>query len=198
MAKLNIVRLADNIPLSIVAKYCDVFIGEYGPDLRFNGTVDGQPNSAVYVFFKTGIEQLRAIGAITAKVHAEAIAAVEKDAVPDTGFSVGLTKKELTLLSSKPAGQKHGTLQITVTGEPAPLASARPMSEAGPTAATEAAANGNGNGNALREKRSALYKAMTTFVLDTIVPMYDDKNIPVVANDVHSMVATLYIAETRT
>lgn len=192
--KVNIIRLADNVPVSVVAKYCDVFVGEHGPDLRFKGAVDGQADSAVYVNFVYGLEQLRAIGAITQKVYQEATDAVEKDAVPKNGFSVGLQKRQFTIVREKPAGAKSGTIKITVTGE-APAAATAQASSTPAAAAAEQPANGNGH--ALREKRSALYKAMTIFVLDTIVPMYESKKIPVAANDVHSMVATLYIAETR-
>lgn len=48
-----------------------------------------------------------------------------------------------------------------------------------------------------REKRSAIYLAQTQWVLDKIVPLYEAKKISVNANDVHAMVAVLFIAETR-
>jgi hypothetical protein len=198
MAKANIVRLADNIPLTIAAKYCDVFVGEHGPDLRFKGTIDTVPNSCAYVNFTHGLEQLRAIGAVTDKAYNDAVAAVEKESVPDTGLSVGLTKRNLVILREKPAGAKHGTIRITLEGQQAaPAPGPAPAAAAANGSATSETTPTNGNGNAAREKRSTLYRTMTAFVLDKIVPMYTEKNITVAANDVHSMVATLYIAETR-
>lgn len=201
MAKANVVRLADNIPLTIAAKYCDVFVGEHGPDLRFKGTIDAVPNSCVYVNFVHGLEQLRALGAVTDKAYNDAVAAVEKESVPDTGMSVGLTKRNLVILREKPAGAKHGTIKITLEGQPATPAPAAAASNGSATPETSPT-DSNGNAarekrNAAREKRSTLYRTMTAFVLDKIVPMYTEKSIPVAANDVHSMVATLYIAETR-
>lgn len=189
--KVNIVRLADNIATTIRAKYCDVFVGEHGPDLRFKGAIEGgDANSAIYVNFAHGLDQLRAIGAVDDKVYREATDAVQKDEIPETGFAVGLKKKTLTILREKPAGAKHGTLRITVPGEASPT---QPM----PASETSASADAASNGQQPREKRTGIYLTATSFVLDKVVPLYKEKGITLSGTDIKEMVNTIYIGETR-
>lgn len=48
-----------------------------------------------------------------------------------------------------------------------------------------------------REKGSAIYKRVTQFVLDDILPLYRKAGVTPTATDIHAMVATVYIAATK-
>jgi len=201
MGKVNIVRIADNVPVNVTAKYLDVFVGEKGTDLRFKGIIDGEQNSCVYVSLDAGLRELVAIGAIAEQAAEDAAEAVETGAIPDTGYAIPLKKKQLVILRSKPGGAKHASLSITLPGGAAAgsarasaSGSARSSAPATQEPDGQPAANGNANANGADERmRSSLYLKATSFVLTHVRPLYEQHGVPMDADVASRCVQTIYI-----
>lgn len=175
--------MAVNVPLEMEVKYCDLVASKHPDKYPSQVKFKAANGETLYLDNPAALKCLFNAGAI-----AEIPAFEDQSQIPPKGQQLKLATKKLTFLRTQAPKEKAITLSINGFKADSEPAAAPPES----ASRTTAVANGNG-----REKRSAIYLAMTEWVLEKIVPLYEAKEIPVSANDVHGMVATLFIAETR-
>jgi hypothetical protein len=199
--------LAVNIPATVTVKYADLVPSKhpekYPAQVRFKGANEVGGQVVLYLDVPEVLRCLFACGAISEIPLHE-----DQSQIPPKGKALKLSVPKLTFLRTKLAKDERMTLSIN--GATADTVRDKPAAEQAPAApanGTPAPANGNGNGEAAvarREKRSALYKAMTEFVLNTIAPMYDaaattqnNAALRLSGTDAKEIIATLFIAETQ-
>lgn len=196
MGKPIVVKLADNVPITMKAKYADIFPGEHGPQLGFKGAIKGgAPDARIYMDAGGALRELEACGAIEGPPRN-----YDPENIPEKGLDLRMGTKVLTIVREKPAGSTKSHLKITLvnTSGSAPAAKpaaqpAQPSQQRQPAPAEQVApANGNGNGNGHPEKGST-YKRITEFVLSDIKPLYENAGLPIDADVMSRCVQTLYI-----
>lgn len=181
MARL---ALAPNVPVGFDVRYCDIVPGQYGPQVRFKGKADGA-DAIYYVDVEPGLAALRDAGALGQ--------VPDYGDLPEKGVELRLKAKQLVFRLDQAAGQKRGTLNVSVrgggsTGAPSPAPSpSGPRAPAGEAGATPAE----------RPKLSQMYLECVDVIVDKVVPKLTEKDIGVSAEAVASMVATLFIARTE-
>lgn len=176
---MAIVKLAPNLPAIVDVKYADIVTGKYGAQLRFKGKIGDDDNGMLYVDAESVLAQLVGLGAL------KSVPAFDETALPEKGISVTLTKKRFQITQSQAAGQKHPTTVLTIPGVAAADAPA-------PVVATSPVAPANGAPPA-SETKAALYKRITLYALEQIVPLYAAREIPITMEGTAAIVATMWI-----
>lgn len=181
------ISLTVNVPFEMTVKYCDLVRSKHPDKYPSQVKFKGDNGDTLYLDNPAALKCLHNAGLISEIPEFE-----DQTQIPEKGGKqLKLAAKKLTFLRTQAPKEKAITLSINgYKADSAPAAA--PPAESSQTAA--AAANGNGNG---REKRTAIYLAATQFVLDKVVPLFEEKEIPVTAENVAAMVNTIYIAETR-
>jgi hypothetical protein len=124
---MAIQKLAPNIPVDINVQYCDIVPGNFGPQVRLKGSIDGE-ESLVFLPGKVwaNLKALRSAGAIDASQ--------EVNEEPEKAEAVAMLAKSLRLNLVKGASDKYANLDVRIIGngapKPAPSSNGTPKSTA--------------------------------------------------------------------
>jgi hypothetical protein len=101
------VKLAPNVAVAVKAKYIDLVPGQYGTQVRIKGTMNGE-DGVIYCPGKAwaALKSLRAALVIDPNQQVD-----EETKEP---VELGILRSEFSLMSEQPAGQKYGTLKVSL------------------------------------------------------------------------------------
>lgn len=193
-----------NIPMTIdEARYLDCLPGEYGPQLRIKGTIEGEPNSVLYLPGKVW-------SARRSLVEAGVIGEDAFDEEPTEAINIPLLKTAFILTNQQVAGKNYGNIAVAPIGGET-LQSALPSTkgrDVGPLLPNEEqdyldALTGHGSGSVSVEavnssetqkaKVEAMYTQSLQFIVEKIVPIWEAGKVPYDAGAMNAAVATLMI-----
>lgn len=183
----NTVKLADNIPVAIDVKYCDVFppgpqYPEDGPRLRFKGVIDGAEDSVLYVSADHGLDALVEAGLL---VKPPALTNI-----PEKGLSLKLVDRHITVLRSKGAGERRTILEIYPRDGRRPGRQAKPEALKGGNGAPAAAST---TPEPTKASLGDAYLKTTRWVLTNVRPLYEGAGLTFPSETCRAIVATLLI-----
>lgn len=197
-----------NLPMTVnEARYLDCMPGEYGPQLRIKGTIEGEPNSALYLPGKVWAVR-------KSLVEAGVIGEEAFDEKPTEAVNIPLLKTEFVLTNQQVTGKNYGNIVVaTSDGTPKPpqatkahnTGSLLPNEEpgylealAGQQAGTPQRLGGGAGAVSVeivsqKEKVEAMYIQSLQFIVGKVVPIWEAGEISYDAGDMNAAVATLMI-----
>lgn len=196
------VKMMLNVPVTVQeAKYLDCMPpGQFGSQLRIKGTINGEPNSVMYLSGKVW-------SARKSLVEAGVISEEDFDEEPSEAVNIPLLKTSFILVNQQVAGKNYGNIAVgAINGVPSAPQSTKGRN-AGPLLPGEEegylqAIIGHGsNGpvpttiiepNAM-ESVGRLYLECMKWVLDHVVPIWTAGNVPYDASALNAATATLMI-----
>jgi hypothetical protein len=172
-------KFAPNVQAKADVKYMDIVPGQYGPQIRIKGKINGK-ESVAYLPGKLP-------DVITVLVSAGVIPRGTDYLVDvEEAFEIKPLQRQFTMMKQQAAGEKNGTLAI--------------FNGAAASAAVPATGNSASAAGALpapQKSYADIYSKATDFIIDKIVPKYRAAKLDPTAADVHAMVATLFIPKSK-
>lgn len=166
-------KFASNLPVKVELGYIDIVPSEKGgPQVRFKGTIDGEPKTYAYLPGKLEDQ-------ISALISAGIISNKEYPTEVEKPFEVKPLKKSFSMVKDQPAGDKYGTFKV-VNGNGGTSVATAPA--AGPSSSVGSAAGAAPLTPELLLAEKAKYctamKQANAYVIDNIRPKFEGAKIP--------------------
>lgn len=195
------VRMQMNLPVTIQdAKYLDCMPpGQFGSQLRLKGTINGEPNSVMYLPGKVW-------SARKALIEAGVIGEDDFDEEPAEAINIPLLKTAFVLTNKQVAGKNYGNISVSFLVASQSLLPSNKGQNTGPLLPSEEegyidALTGNyGNGAITTvlpsdpmESVGKLYLECMKYAVDKIIPLWEAGEVKYDASALNAATATLMI-----
>lgn len=193
------VKMMLNLPITVQdAKYLDCMPpSQFGSQLRLKGTINGEPNSVMYLSGKVW-------SARKSLVEAGVISEDNFDEEPKEAVNIPLLKTAFVLTNKQVPGKSYGNISVSFLEASHKPPHARTIYEAGPGLPGEdegylEAITGKHAGAVIvssadpMESVGKLYLECMKFVVDRIVPFWEAGGVVIDASALNAATATLLI-----
>jgi hypothetical protein len=195
-----------NLPMTVNdARYLDCMPGEYGPQLRIKGTIEGEQNSVLYLPGKVW-------AARKSLVEAGVIGEEAFDEEPTEAVNIPLLKTEFVLTNQQVTGKNYRNIAVATRDGTQKPPQATKAHNTGPLLPGEEegyvdALAGQPDGayvtlgisrevpitESQKDKVERMYLESLRFVVNRVVPVWEAGKISYDAGDMNAAVATLMI-----
>lgn len=189
------IKMQMNVPVTIQdAKYLDVMPpGKFGSQLRLKGTIEGEPDSVMYIPGKVW-------AAKKALIEARLIGEDDFNEEPTEALNVPLLKRTFVLTNKQVAGKSYGNVAVTFQDAPQAINTKSPGKLLpGEEEGYLEALTGSQSGAVVvssadpMESVGKLYLECMKWAVDRIVPLWEAGEVKFDASALNAATATLMI-----